>query len=231
MSAGPRKASTSAVFARNSYRAPANQTMTNAIISDHQFTSDPKNGQNGTVVPQRLYIRKENCRQTRVDNFNSALVKFANGTLAIVVGSSAQITEEIFTAAGNRTEKDADSCVGGASLNEAWVSSSRLPGFSLGPRVPLAGTARCCVFYVDCVRLTTVLSRVRLQRSFGIYPDCTPKHPFVDPAPACEESPDYLSARNYSFCDRPGRHDSSQSRRRHRTLARANAEIQCAHSD
>jgi hypothetical protein len=37
--------------------------------------------------------------------------------------------------------------------------------------------------------LITVLSRVRSQRSFDSS-DCTPKHLFVDPAPACEESPD-----------------------------------------
>ena len=38
--------------------------------------------------------------------------------------------------------------------------------------------------------LITVLSRVRSQRSFDS--DCTPKHLFVDPAPACEETPDLI---------------------------------------
>ncbi len=37
--------------------------------------------------------------------------------------------------------------------------------------------------------LFTVLSRVRSQRSFE-FSDCTPKHLSVEPAPACEETPD-----------------------------------------
>jgi hypothetical protein len=60
--------------------------------------------------------------------------------------------------------------------------------------------------------------------SFAIFfwsSDCTPKHPFADSAPACEELRDGLSALKHSFCDRPARLGSSQSHRRHRALAKA----------
>ena len=112
------------------------------------------------------------------------------------------------------------------------VRKSRM-NLSLGWCVPLTGTAGGCVCErrnVHCVRI----DYGSFSGSFATFfcsSDCTPKHPFVDPAPACEESPDWLSARNYSLYDRPARHGPSQSHQRHRALAKPNAEIQCAHSD
>jgi hypothetical protein len=79
------------------------------------------------------------------------------------------------------------------SLKEAELSSGVFPGFQLGLRGPLSVTGVPVVF--EGVQASTlsgliaVLSRVRSQRSFE-FSDCTPKHLFVDPAPACEESPD-----------------------------------------
>ncbi len=74
-------------------------------------------------------------------------------------------------------------------------------------------------------RLITVLSRGLLATFFWLS-DCTPKHPFVDPAPAYEESPDWLSARKHSLYDRPVRRGSSQSHQRPGRW-QASAEIYC----
>jgi hypothetical protein len=85
-----------------------------------------------------------------------------------------------------------------------------------------------CCFDDQCIlrgRLIAVLSRVRSQ-SFFWSSDCTPKHLFVDPAPACEESPD-LDGRHVNIVMRPpcGQGSSQSNRRRGRQVA--NSWIHC----
>ena len=74
--------------------------------------------------------------------------------------------------------------------------------------------------------LITVLSRVRLQRSFGI-PIAPRNISSWIPLLLMRSRPTGLSALNYSLYDRPARRGSSQSHRRYRGLAAPNSEIQC----
>jgi hypothetical protein len=75
------------------------------------------------------------------------------------------------------------------------IVKSVFPGFSWIRCVPSSSTAESVSFGLMARAaqsgLITVLSRVRSQAFFYLS-DCTPKHLFVDPAPAFEESPGRL---------------------------------------